>query len=82
MKKLAAVYGTITVDINPNKPIFKKYKLGVYNSQFCTNRDLNHTVLMVGYGVNLEEVDCFGLSKTIEARCSEIMDSSRWLGFF
>ena len=47
-----AVYlkGTVTVGIDASLQSYQFYKSGVYNDPACTSVNLNHGVLIVGYG--------------------------------
>lgn len=59
MKKLVAVYGPITVAIHASERSFMFYKSGVYYNPRCPHgdRDLDHAVLIVGYGTDAKGGD-------------------------
>ncbi|KAK9171546.1 Papain family cysteine protease, partial [Cryptosporidium meleagridis] len=45
--------GSISLSINSNLPGFSSYSDGIYKAPKCTTySDLNHAVIMIGYGVN------------------------------
>lgn len=50
--KACALNGPIAVSIDASKDTFRFYKEGIYYEPSCSSVDLDHGVLMVGYGVD------------------------------
>ncbi|KAL6478433.1 hypothetical protein MHYP_G00142680 [Metynnis hypsauchen] len=42
--------GPVSVSIDTSRQTFQLYESGVYHDQYCSNTDLDHSVLVVGYG--------------------------------
>ncbi|XP_062576353.1 cathepsin K-like [Saccostrea cucullata] len=51
LQKAVASVGPISVAIDASVKTFHLYKEGVYNEKRCRTRNLDHAVLVVGYGV-------------------------------
>ncbi|XP_061164739.1 procathepsin L-like [Saccostrea echinata] len=51
LQKAVASVGPISVAIDASVKTFHLYKEGVYNEKRCSTRQLDHAVLVVGYGV-------------------------------
>lgn len=52
LQKYVALKGPIAVGIDGNHKSFIMYKSGVYYDPICSSRNLNHAILVVGYGTN------------------------------
>ncbi|KAI4876596.1 hypothetical protein NFI96_034275 [Prochilodus magdalenae] len=50
LQRVVATIGPISVGIDDTKPTFRLYESGVYNEPGCNSLNLNHAVLVVGYG--------------------------------
>ena len=48
-QKVMGALGPIAVGLSVTDPSFMHYKSGIYTSSVCTE-DLNHALLLVGYG--------------------------------
>jgi len=52
LKSAIATQGPVAVGIQANLTDFQFYKHGVYNNHQCTEKEIDHAVLAVGYGVD------------------------------
>ncbi|CAL1540039.1 unnamed protein product [Lymnaea stagnalis] len=52
LQKAVALVGPVSVAIDANQRSFQLYKGGVYNEPACTTSQLDHAVLVVGYGTS------------------------------
>lgn len=52
LKTAVAVYGPISAVIDVTRDGFRSYKSGVYRDRGCSSTDVNHAVLVVGYGTD------------------------------
>lgn len=50
--KLLATVGPVVVVIDGSRPTFLQYKSGLYSDPSCSSTNVNHAVLLVGYGTD------------------------------
>jgi hypothetical protein len=50
LKKAVALYGPVAVGIDAGQWGFANYQGGIYSDKKCSNVDMNHAVIVVGYG--------------------------------
>ncbi|XP_036443815.1 cathepsin L1-like [Colossoma macropomum] len=57
LQRVIAEIGPISVAIDASRHSFRLYESGVYDEQSCSNTELNHAVLAVGYGTECNKQD-------------------------
>lgn len=62
LKESLAKYGPIAIAVDASLPTFQSYKAGVYFDPKCS-LNVNHAVLLVGYGVDKKLREKFWLVK-------------------
>jgi len=50
LQQAVALIGPVSVGIDAGLPSFQLYKSGVYSPAYCSPYNINHAVLVVGYG--------------------------------
>lgn len=56
LQEALALHGPVVVAIDASLESFRFYRSGVYSDRRCSERNLNHAVLAVGYGVEFNPV--------------------------
>jgi cathepsin L len=50
LKKAVALYGPVAVGMDASQWGFTNYQGGIYSDKKCSSVDMNHAVIVVGYG--------------------------------
>lgn len=52
MKKVIATRGPLVCSVYASPDTFRLYQEGIYNDEECSKEEVNHAILVVGYGVD------------------------------
>jgi len=63
LKFAIAIFGPVSIAIDAGHPSLQFYSHGIYREEECSEENLNHAVLAVGYGVDHETGQAYWLVK-------------------